>query len=670
MSEAQPQPLRAVPADADTTVRPAPATAAGEPLRPVLPDWLRTRENLRSAARRRTRLELHRAAYHGTRSPAYLAKTLFWGVTGTGWLFLMWLRWWLMPVPVSAHQQAAGEGWRAWKTLHQAHRKATKTRAIISLAVIGAAAIAARAALAAPWTLGVAAAVLVVTAAIVARPEGARIVTPHAVPAEYEKLTQDVITRARWARWASPASTGGCGKASKLCSRHPVRQDGPGWRAEVDLPFGVTATQVIERREQLASGLRRPLGAVWPEPITTEHAGRLELFVGQQDITSRKPLPWPLLKAGTVDIFKPVPVGTDVRGRPVKAPLIYHNYLIGSMPRNGKTGAVCELVAAELLDPTCAMWIHELKGTGDLDAFEELCPRFSSGIDSDSIGYAAESLRLLRAECEKRAPKIKALPPSICPDKRVTREIADRYRELGPLGCTIDECQNLFAHSKYGKQAGEDAEFIIRIGPAMGIILKLATQRPDKESLPTGVSANASIRFCLYVAGQVENDMILGTSAYKNGIRATLFRPEVDAGLGYLKGATPVPKVIKTHYLNVTDRLAVVARAKVLRERAGTLPAAATRDPERDVLADVLAAMGADSGLHWAVLADRLSERYPDRWAGASGDAVSAQCRKLGVPSDDVRYPTTRDGQVLKGAKRESVAVAANRNIAGQPVSV
>jgi S-DNA-T family DNA segregation ATPase FtsK/SpoIIIE len=42
----------------------------------------------------------------------------------------------------------------------------------------------------------------------------------------------------------------------------PVREDGPGWRAEVDLPFGVTAAQVIERREQLASGLRRPLGAV------------------------------------------------------------------------------------------------------------------------------------------------------------------------------------------------------------------------------------------------------------------------------------------------------------------------------------------------------------------------------------------------------------------------
>ncbi len=34
---------------------------------------------------------------------------------------------------------------------------------------------------------------------------------------------------------------------------------------------------VIELRDRLASGLRRPLGAVWPEPVDDEHTGRLEL---------------------------------------------------------------------------------------------------------------------------------------------------------------------------------------------------------------------------------------------------------------------------------------------------------------------------------------------------------------------------------------------------------
>ena len=95
--------------------------------------------------------------------------------------------------------------------------------------------------------------------------------------------------------------------------------------------------------------------------------------------------------------------------------------------------------------------------------------------------------------------------------------------------------------------------FIIKIGRALGVFLILATQRPDKDSLPTGVSGNVSTRFCLKVAGQVENDMILGTSAYKNGARATTFRPKIDAGLGYLKGEENTPQVVRTYYLNNAD---------------------------------------------------------------------------------------------------------------------
>ncbi|HEY1321758.1 MAG TPA: hypothetical protein VGF32_15990, partial [Streptosporangiaceae bacterium] len=144
------------------------------------------------------------------------------------------------------------------------------------------------------------------------------------------------------------------------------------------------------------------------------------------------------------------------------------------------------------------------------------------GVDAESIAYAAESLRLLRAEIMRRTERLKGLDRAVCPDKRVTREIgAKRSLKLWPLACIIDEAQNLFADPDHGKAAGLDAEFIIKIGPAFGVFLVIATQRPDKASLPTGVSGNVSTRFCLKVTGQVENDMILGTSAYKNGLRST-----------------------------------------------------------------------------------------------------------------------------------------------------
>ena len=308
------------------------------------------------------------------------------------------------------------------------------------------------------------------------------------------------------------------------------------------------------------------------------------------------------------------------------------------------------------------LWIHELKGTGDLDPFEQVSHRFISGIDDDSIAYAAESLAKLRREVMERSARLKKLPREVCPDKKITRQIANkRSLRLHPLGCFIDECQNLFSHPKYGKQAGEDAVFIIKIGRALGVFLVLATQRPDRDSLPTGVSGNVSTRFCLKVAGQVENDMILGTSAYKNGARATTFRPKVDAGLGYLKGEENVPQVVRTYYLNGHDTERVAKRARALREAAGTLSGVAAGQDDgterRDVLADVAAVFGDAPALHWTELADRLAQQLPERWDGTSPDAVSAECRAEGVPSVVV----TVTGERGRGCRREAVETAAGQ---------
>src|ERR671916_2529437 len=82
----------------------------------------------------------------------------------------------------------------------------------------------------------------------------------------------------------------------------PIPRDAPGFRADIDLPPGVTAGDVIERRDRLASGLRRPLGAVWPEADHDTHAGRLILWVGDKPMAKTKPVPWPLLKHGIVDL--------------------------------------------------------------------------------------------------------------------------------------------------------------------------------------------------------------------------------------------------------------------------------------------------------------------------------------------------------------------------------
>ena len=658
--------LRAV--DTGTETRTAEATGPaytdlsdGRPARkPIVPahwrTWEAAREHVRLAAARHG----HAAAYHGIRAPAYLVLTAWWALVGVVRTVGHLLAWWHVPALTSLERQAAADGLLSdHLRIHKAGKETRTARGLILLGcAVGLVAALVILSQAPAWAWILLAVIALPLLARTGRPAHKPIVAAATLPATVQAPSQDVITRAlgslgiagidRWLR-----------DGHALVFPSPVREDGPGWRAEVDLPYGVTAAMVTERREQLASGLRRPLGAVWPEPVTSEHAGRLELWVGRVDVAKSRQAPWPLLRGGQADLFTPVPFGTDVRGRTVKAPLIYGNWLLGAIPRQGKTAAVRVLACAAALDPLAQMWVHELKGSGDLDPLERVSHRFVSGVDDESIGYAAESLHLLRAEVMRRTERLKALPRELCPDKRVTRQIAAQASlKLRPIVCIIDEAQNLFAHPDHGKAAGLDAEFVIKIGPAFGVILIIATQRPDKASLPTGVSGNVSTRFCLKVMGQVENDMILGTSAYKNGLRATTFRPEIDAGIGYLVGGGPAPQVVRTFYLDMHAAERIAIRARALREAAGTLTGHAAEQDEgtvRDVLADMLAVFGSDAGLQWGDAAARLATRFPARWEGASGDSISAECRAAGVPSVNVRGSS---GQA-KGCRRADVEAVA-----------
>lgn len=91
------------------------------------------------------------------------------------------------------------------------------------------------------------------------------------------KLASDVVLRALGALGIPAINQAQAKGGEGFKFTAPIARDGRGWRAEGDLPYGVTVTDVIDRRDKLASGLRRPLGCVWPEPVTEEHTGRLVL---------------------------------------------------------------------------------------------------------------------------------------------------------------------------------------------------------------------------------------------------------------------------------------------------------------------------------------------------------------------------------------------------------
>jgi S-DNA-T family DNA segregation ATPase FtsK/SpoIIIE len=405
------------------------------------------------------------------------------------------------------------------------------------------------------------------------------------------------------------------------------------------------------------------------------------LWVGDQDMATTRQPAWPLLRSGTVDIFQPFPFGTDPRGRTVQMELAYSNLLIGSIPGAGKTLSLRLPLLAAGLDPRAELWTFELKGTGDLEAIGRVSARYASGGDDDIIELALLALRDLREQCTKRASTIKELPKHLCPENKVTPQLAaNTHLGLQPLVMAIDECQELFTHPDLGKEAGDLAERIIKLGRALGIMLLLATQRPDARSLPTGVSANVGTRFCLRVMGQLENDMILGTSAYKNGVRATMFSAR-DKGVGYLVGGPdPDPQITRVFYVDNPATERVIARARAARHAAGTLTGhaageAPTPPAQRasTLLADILAVVPPSEAKVWSeTVLERLAALRPDVYGGLTRDQLTAALKPYGITTGQV-WGTTPDGRGAnrRGIDRQAIVDAATqrdrRRASGSP---
>lgn len=386
------------------------------------------------------------------------------------------------------------------------------------------------------WGWVLAALVVVPPLAWFGRPDDKPILSSATVPVAFETLTLEVIIRAlEGLRIAGINQALAKDRANAVVLIDSVQRDGPGWLARLDLPHGVTAGEVSEQRESLASGLRRQLGCVWPETIHKRHPGALALFVGDEDMTTAEQPAWPLLRRGTADVFAPVVFGTDPRGRPVTVLLMMASVIIGSIPRMGKTFLLRLLLLICALDLRVEIHAYDFKGTGDLKPVAQVAHRYRAGDDPEDMEYLVADMRAVRTEMRRRTRLIREIADkddTRCPENKVTPELANDPRlGLHPIAVAWDECQIPFEHPEYGKELISIATDLTKRGPALGIMLMLATQRPDANSIPTGISANVGLRMCLKVMGQVENDIVLGTSMYKNGIRATMFARDDTCGI-------------------------------------------------------------------------------------------------------------------------------------------
>ncbi|MFE8013454.1 cell division protein FtsK [Streptomyces antibioticus] len=638
--------------------------------RPVVPAWLRSLAELKTASAWVARHYAHAAGYHALRTPVYAARLALQAPTGAARFVGGTMRWVAdregEPVRLAAvRREDAAE----YLKLSRQRDGRVRLRTLVTVLgmFIGLGTALAMYVLAPDWLQAVSVTALVMALGAVGRKADAPVVHRAVELPKATKLTSDIVLRALGALGIPAINQAQAKGRDGFEFTAPITRDGPGWRAQGNLPYGVTVTDVIERRDRLASGLRRPLGCVWPEAVAQEHTGHLVLWVGDQDLTTAKKPQWPLAKAGAVDLFKPVAYGTDQRGRWIDVTLMYIAGVIGAIPRMGKTFLLRLLLLIAALDPRAELHTYDMKGTGDLDPVgNAVSHRHAAGDDDEAILYALADWRALREELRRRTKVIRSLPRDICPESKVTSQLADK-RSLGlhPIVVGVDECQVLFEHPEHGKEFEEIATDLVKRGPATGIVMLLATQRPDAKSLPTGISANASARWCMKVMGQTENDMVLGTSAYKRGVRATMFAWG-DKGIHYFVGEGADARIVAGVYVDAPGAETIAARARKARETAGLLsghalgeaPEAVT-GPSYDLLADILAVVPAAQAKEWSeTVVARLAELRPDVYGGWEPDALAAALKPHGVST--IQVGRRVDGKVVnrRGIDRSHITAA------------
>lgn len=578
------------------------------------------------------------ARFHGVRLPVYAGRLVtrapvgFWRVSRSIYNVVADVE--ERPLMQSAVKR---DDWKEYKDVSRQHSARMRARGALTVALLAFFAVGGWALLQflPGWVFWTWAALAVWAFGIYGQRADKPIVTRAVdMPVAFVRLTSEVIERALRA-----LPIGGLGKG-EIRFPAPIRDVSNGWVASVDLPAGITPHEVMKLRDKLASGLRRPSGCVWPDADIEAHGGRLELTVLKVPMNKAKQPAHPLFKGGEGDVFGRIAWGTDQRGRPVTVPVFEQNFLIGSLPGGGKTAAVRGLCAGCAMDKSVELHVWELKGSGDLESFERIAHAYGSGVDDETIEGALHGLRWLVTELARRSERLNKLRKTarhLVPDSKTTRELADRRLGLHPIVFVVDEAQELFSHEDYGAEAGKLATKVIKRGRALGVILVLATQRPDKDSLPTGVSDNVSVRFCLRVMGQVPNDMVLGTSSYQNGIRATTLTPS-DKGIGYLVGASDEPTVTRTYYLDAAKTDAMVERAFALRDAAGLITGHAAGED------DVIPAAGAFDEHLGRVFAEctrdfmwsediiaELARLYPDIYSEWTPKALGPHMRALGI---------------------------------------
>ncbi|MBQ0985140.1 cell division protein FtsK [Streptomyces sp. F63] len=620
------------------------------PDEPVLPAWLRTPATLRANAGALVRLSGYHARYHSIRLPKYGARTLV--LAGRG-AWRAGTRLWpvlsaadhTLTVKSLREKARAGESPEVALAHQAAHRARTEARrwrfgSAVAVAAAGGMALSVATA---PVLISTAA-VLLGILAVIGKREHVPFLDAAAPPLRIDMSAQQLNDALR-AAGLLKAGKGEDEGPKVTCVMGPVR-DGKGWAVVFDMPRGggKTASDVLAKREVLAQELGVDEIQVIMSRVRAAkggNAGRVSMWVADDDPYLAPPVPSPLAKMERFSIWDPIPFGQDARGNRVTVPVVWQSMFFGGLPRRGKTFTQRLMTAAGLLDPWVRHYVADFKGGQDWMGMRHVAHRLVLGAEQDAIEAFKAMLKELLAEMERRFALFRTLPTSICPEGKLTPAIVEKY-QLPFVFLTVDELQEAFLamDDKEREAVVDDLGRIARRGPAAGFISNYASQRPDAKSVPTKLREIITIRSCTQVTDKTSSDMVLGAGKAAMGADASLLS-EDHKGVTVLVTGPASFATVKNDLLETVEFNTMCLKGRALREAVGQLSGDAVGDVTAaadaagytiaPVLSDALDAMRHTDRMHTADLLARLVNADENRYGDWDADKLAAALEAAGV---------------------------------------
>lgn len=423
----------------------------------------------------------------------------------------------------------------------------------------------------------------------------------------------------------------------KMITPCTLTADGKAWQVVFNLPSGIPAKKALGARDGIANGFG--VSAQQIHQVRGEREDRIHLRVSLKLPFSTKPTKGPLLEMERVNLWRPIWMGVNLRGEEVLTSWVERSGLFGGEPGSGKSAAANDLLLAAALDPTVRMYLADGKAGADITPFEPIATMY------DTDGEPERLLEILEHIWTVEIPERRALAK-----EHGSRKLTEAMAAVDPRVCQavllVDEWSSYGAAAD--RKTREEMERLLRLvvqqGRALAFITLAATQKPDSDSVPTGIRDILSIRWAMRCLTPQASDTILGQGYASAGHSAQdILKSQRGVGI-YMDGEGAEPELVRGHYYDDDEVALLLERAYALRQEAGTLPLSPldrlrAADGDGAVLATLLTLYG--DGTH-LLPAARVIEGLD-----AAGHAVTADRLAALVPRTDEE----RKRQEVDGSK-------------------